>query len=523
MTTLAIRFLTGRYVAAKFEDNSQAEWPPHPGRVFMALAASFFEGGQDPEERAALEWLEAQAAPEIEAGAAWERKGQTPYVPVNDDHGGIVSRSKQDRNFPSLRLDCEMVYLRYSAEPPSEIRQALVRIAGRVTRIGHSSSLAQVTLVDRPEFRPMLEPKPYGAKRLRIARPGYLRYLESVFNAEEFHAYFELQEQIAQSKGAALKRLKAEFKERFPVPPLSERPGAAHWQGYDTPAEETEDAQIVDSPFAADFLILAKQGDGAALALGATLQLTGALRDLVMKNTTQPPPAWISGHNPDGSPCQFPHAAFFALPFVGSPYADGHLMGVGIALPRELHGEVDRAAGIRKALGPVFLDAGGQERELELWPKGQSRGEAKHLWRWIVKRSSGSMASQTLRQSTWTGPSQDWASVTPVVLHHYPKKKEEQDLARIVLEAIRSAMLPEPERLEISPIPFVSGAVHARNMPPYTEGGANLCRYQTHVRLHWKQPIRGPVLIGRGRYRGYGLLRPIAGPVGSIAPQRESE
>jgi CRISPR-associated protein Csb2 len=513
MTTLAIRFLTGRYVAARFEDNSQAEWPPHPARVFMALAAAYFDGGGDADERAALEWLEAQAPPSIHACESYERFGQTPYVPVNDEHGGIVARSKQDRSFPSLGLQCETVYMRYANDAGSERRSALERVAFRVTRIGHSASLAQIRIPVEsdggvPGQGGAWHPDPKGTVKLRVAKPGYLRYLEGVHNAAEMKAFLDLQDKIGESKGAQKKKLSAEMKERFPVAPLSERPAVAHWQGYVKSGQSTTEESIFDSPFDENFIVLAKSRDGAALELGATLELTGAVRDAVMSHTTQPPPAWISGHNDDGTPCQFPHAAFFPLPYVGAQYADGHVMGVGIAVPREIRDERGRTAALREALGPVFLGADGEEKRLRVWPRKTKRSSEDKLWEWEVQRAVGEQASVTLRSGTWSEPSEAWASVTPLVLHHYPKRGDDEDLARIVLEAIESALLPAPERLEISPIPFFKGTVHARSMPPYVEGGAGLCRYQTHARIWWKQKVRGPVLIGRGRYRGYGLFRP---------------
>ncbi|MEZ6078028.1 MAG: type I-U CRISPR-associated protein Csb2 [Pirellulaceae bacterium] len=54
----------------------ESEWPPHPARLFMAMAAAYFEtrqfaaGGEesngqpvDDSRRSALEWLEQQPAP----------------------------------------------------------------------------------------------------------------------------------------------------------------------------------------------------------------------------------------------------------------------------------------------------------------------------------------------------------------------------------------------------------------------------------------------------------------------------
>ncbi len=39
MLALEVEYLTGRSVASMPNDRDQAEWPPHPGRLFMALVA----------------------------------------------------------------------------------------------------------------------------------------------------------------------------------------------------------------------------------------------------------------------------------------------------------------------------------------------------------------------------------------------------------------------------------------------------------------------------------------------------
>ena len=63
------------------------EWPPHPGRVFMALAAAHFQTGGAASERAALEWLEQQNAPGLVASDSESRAVVTHFVPVNDKAG----------------------------------------------------------------------------------------------------------------------------------------------------------------------------------------------------------------------------------------------------------------------------------------------------------------------------------------------------------------------------------------------------------------------------------------------------
>ena len=163
MFALGIRYLNGFVVASEPDSRDRPEWPPHPGRVFMALAAAHFQTDGDPAEGDALRWLEAlPQAPTIRAPEARAGAVVTHYVPVNDK--AIRQKKKKgDRPPPGLQsapgvlrvrnartlarvvLDDEIVYLSWAKADPSEsIRHALHSLCANVTRIGHSSSLVQM-------------------------------------------------------------------------------------------------------------------------------------------------------------------------------------------------------------------------------------------------------------------------------------------------------------------------------------------------------------------------------------------
>jgi len=158
---------------------------------------------------------------------------------------------------------------------------------------------------------------------------------------------------------------------------------------------------------------------------------------------------------------------------------------------------------MRRCIGPLLFDSTGAPRSIHLWRDGKSG----RVWDWFLDRETRESPPMTLRPGTWTGPSRVWASVTPVVLHHHPKRRE-GEVERIAREAFASALLPEPFGLVISPVSFHPGAGHIRSMPEYGEGGAGMCRYQVHMKVEFASPVYGPVLVGRGRFRGYGLFRP---------------
>jgi CRISPR-associated protein Csb2 len=511
--TIGIRYLT-QYAAATNPAGQRAEWPPHFGRVFMAMAAAHFESESDSAERIALEWLEAAEPPCMRASDADERTAVRTYVPVNDEHKGIFGRPRQDRAFPRARPHDECVYFIWDAAPPAEIRGALESVCAKVTRVGHSSSAVQMWVVPQgQEPKANWLPTPgSGDLRLRVTGAGTLRSLEKDFNATAIQEYEEVAELAASAKGREKARLKREIEARFPEGRPERRwPHLVHWQGYSRPAATEQRAEVVDGPFDPEIVVLAKI-DGPALGLESTLQLTTALRNCAMDAAGNPVPEWISGHDGSGMPSQRPHLAFFPLPYVGFEYADGHVMGLGIAIPRDVNDPPGtRAQRLRACLGPLFFNTeSGEEREIRLWRNGYRpmAGGRTPIWEWRLGREKRERPPQSLQRLNWTRPSRVWASVTPVVLHHYPKKRD-GEVERILREAFVSALYPDPEWVGTRSVSLVAGAGHAMAQPPFTEGGASLCRYQTHVVARFATPVRGPLLVGRGRYRGYGLLKPV--------------
>ncbi len=504
MTAIGLRYLT-KYAAATNLARQRAEWPPHFGRVFMAMAAAHFETGAEARLRSALEWIETAPPPAVYASEAFERSEVRAYVPVNDEAKAIADRARQERSFPRVRPHQDSIYFIWHESAPGEIRQAIEDLCARVTRVGHSMSAVQMWVLGEDD-----EPAPNWLPargvteiRMRVTGPGTLRSLEEAFNGAGIARYDELSDALAAARGKEKARLKRELQAEFPEGrPVSRRPQLVNWHGYSRAGGSEAGADTVDGPFEEDFVVLEKV-EGPALGIESTLQLTEALRNACMRAAGSAPPEWISGHEPTGAPTRHPHLALFPLPYVGFEHSDGHVMGLGIAIPCVLpHDGLSRDEQLRTFLGPLFFDPeSGEEREIHLGRKG--------VWHWRLDIEKRERPPQTLQRMSWTKPSRTWASVTPVVLHHHPKKRE-GDVERIVREAFVSALLPEPQQVAVRPVSRVTGAGHVKELPPFNEGGKNLCRYQTHVVARFASPVRGPVLVGRGRFRGYGLFKPIS-------------
>ena len=525
---IAIEYLAGYAVASDHANRELPEWPPHPARVFMALAAAHFETDDSSEnkhaERAALEWLAALAPPSLALPPqanpmfASPRQSLTVYVPVNDATGlGVLPtrRSRQPRMFPRVFVGEEPIRLVWTMDERSSHLDALTSLCRKVTRIGHSSSLVWVRL-ERDISSVGVTHTPSNDSldhRLRVTGEGALGQLEQAYNGRTIEDHHDLAARIAKASDRNSKKaLQQELAARFPLgKPTRRRPSFPMSSGY---AEVQFDRRPIPHSRFDPNLIVLKESDETPRSFGleSTLLIAEALRGLIQKECgVKPIPDWISGHNgPDGPKLADGrgHVALFPLPFLQQwragerQYADGHIMGMAIAVPREVASR-DRA----KALGRILFDQINQPRTLKL-----TLGRAGEFH--LVRETSFTM-KHNLKPRTWTEPSRRWASVTPVVLDRVPKTDRKTDrhawneeVAGLICSSCANQDLPQPLAVRIEKTPFLVGSLRA--MP----GQGGFAQYrpgsvQVHVDIEFDVEVEGPILLGAGRFRGYGLCRPM--------------
>jgi CRISPR-associated protein Csb2 len=531
MLLLGIRYLNGWAMATHPTDRGKPEWPPHPDRVFMALAAAHFETNGDAAERQLLEWLETLAPPQVLCGqASRERDTVTTFVPVNDTGDPVkkgrplmpagslpLGRDRQPRQFPVTIPDDPFVFLAWEDATPTETQsKSLGELAAKVTYLGHSASLVQMWVADDL-------PPTYGSEghsqhwqlqpsdtdrprfRLRVFGPGRLAGLEARFNGAAVEEFASLCSAIAGSKGRKKKELQQQLKDRFAgVEPQTLRPTPGLWLGYDLKRLPKPEPTSGRSHFQEDLIVLRQTG-GRRVGLESTLLLTEALRNAAMRaSPQQPPPEWLTGHEPKGEPSrrECGHVAFLPLAHVGRQNADGRLLGLAIAVPRDV------PPGELACLNPLLFDERGSPREITL-TLGRS-GQC------VLKLDEEADYRTSLNRETWTAslrPSERWGSVTPIAFDRHAKSKSPwSDIEVVVANGCERIGLPRPREVIPTPVSMFPGAPAARQMPRLvrkSDGG--LIRH-THAILIFPEPIVGPVLIGAGRYRGYGLCRPLREP-----------
>lgn len=477
MLALEIELLTGTY-RAELPDHSP-EWPPHPERVFSALAQSWGDGGCDPVERLALEWLERLPPPVVEADDAetvHERSDPTVYVPPNDPRGNEVAvlperRPRQARGFrvripfnPNVRL----IWMDASAE---EGKAELDALARRVASLGHSASLVRVSFttdVSVDESR-LWRPDQAGDTDLRVSHQGRLRNLERWFGN-------------------------------------GERPLVGEWHPYRRPGRIPQ-APAPKSLIGGESEWFVFEDAGANRPdLLAFAHVAKCVRMSLLKCSDQPPPELISGHEPDGTPSTKSHVAIVPLANLGWPQSTGDLLGFAVVLPRETDRERRRSA--LQAIAAFARIHEGEEACAELHLGGDL------IWK-IQRSAAPSRAS--LRPARWCAASCSWASATPVLLDRYADHNDPIEEAKFIAAACRNIALPEPQEIHIhkhsairgAPSAYVSRGARSPVDWSFPPGAKFSARPRRHVVLRFAAPVQGPVILGAGRYYGFGMCLPL--------------
>jgi CRISPR-associated protein Csb2 len=459
---LAIRcqFLNGTYQAATPGNVGEPEWPPHPARLHAALvAAGWATGGGDafPDEaRAALEWLERLPAPALSyPPCVGRRTSPDVYVP---------------RNLTPAETRDVLGTLRAGRDPS--------RQSGRTSR-----SFPTSVPGDQPVWFIWGDGEgPHDAALTRLACG--VQYLGSSRSpvccdvADTPPAATLVPG--GGSGGIALRVAHSGFTDGL-TGNRSIHPAPAI--GVFAPYRPAETAATPHGP-----VELGPFGELAIRAFDPTFPYTilhapliaRAFREAVLAHAGDDAPPILHGHD-----CN-PHVAFLPLANVGHANASGQIVGIAAAIPRSVNDD-DRAS---------VLDAVGSVTRLHNLSLPGS-------WR-MTPASERTLFA--LAPARWLGPARRWQTVTPVVLDRHPKRRGSDALERALSDTFTNAGAPSPERVDWSPIPWQPAAVPA---PAYT--GQGLPRgIRLHIDVTFKEPVRGPLLIGRARYFGVGLFAPVA-------------
>lgn len=563
MLSLEIRLLTGRYAAATVRDAGKAEWPPHPARVYSALTAALHDEPNPPaDEILALEWLAECGAPDIIASSATERALGNVYVPTNDQktladidkhidrvvaaelalgrtdagkgrakaekglekaESALLARSvassaadgkgtpsnaaelenrrlnPKARRFPVAIPDNDVVHLRWAVSPNPEIVGPLDRVAARVARLGHSSSLVTIRVVTGPVdigTRECWVPDEQGHRFLRVPDSGQLERLE-----REHQRHQQIDQRVLPAN--SVRYIQVSERRDAPDVPATVFSSADHdWIIFEVvgPSDNGRHPRF-----------------DISLAQHVARALRGALLGHVDPATS---PEELTGHSANGQPATRPHLAYVPLANVGNPYASGAILGIALIPPREfsVHARDLLLESVHRAETMAARSAAtGEPYGHEPHPLRLTLGRRGVVH---VQRLRDQSLRKTLAPSRWTRPSIRWYSATAVALGRNPGNLQSRD-ADIVARAVEAAErtiaadcievgLPEPAAVWVHARSLLNGAPAARRFMPFPAQGNGLRRVCVHAELLFHEPVRGPLILGSGRYFGLGLCAPVS-------------
>jgi len=447
MFALAVEYLTGVVYAADYRDRNRPEWPPHPGRLFSALVAACHALGLAERGAAVLRWLERQEAPALYCSTATARSAPRVFTPVNDPDN--------DALLLPLRLRQPRTF------------PCIVPVEPRVYFIW-------------PQAEPDAEQRRLLAHL--AAHVVYLGASQSLVQVGLCNAP-PAPNWSPGDQGELVLRVASpgRFDELETLYRLGRRPTPGLLQPYVSVSKVSEPAMPTATGAFADFLSFRCRG-GPPLRLENALLLTMAARRAVLSLAGTTAPASLHGHGPH------PHCAWLPLPWVGQPQADGRLLGLAVLLPHTL-AQDERQAVLRilARLHRITL------------PGGQV---------WQVEPATLDQRA-TLWRHTWAAAARVWSSVTPVILDRFPRPgRTGREVADIIAASCRQMGYGTPAAIALSRYSTLEGVPPSARFRVRRQVQEPQRPY-THVMLQFAESVRGPLVIGAGKYFGLGLLRPL--------------
>ena len=504
--TVALYLLIRVHLHDRFHGMSfgAPEWPPAPARVFQALIAGAARGRNIAEDHAtAFRWLERQAPPDIAAPRSIQGEECTLYVPSNDmdSVGGEPTRLEKLRTkklvVPRILEGDEPILYVWSIEPADRAQaEALIECAENLSHLGRGvdPAWASAEVVDADCLARVLAEYPgtifYPAGR-GAAEPGSLNCpVEGSFDSTERRV--RSQRIQAVSENGKRKEL------------------------YQSPSRPVFSPVRYQSQAALQlFELVDSEGERglAAQALRHVVRAVESIRDAAADRLKEAFPGereqqevdrLLYGRLPDGSQDRRRggRIRLLPLPSIGHEHADQQIRRVAIELPSE------------SLFAPADL----------LWafeglvPSDPVTGEK---LRCVLSRAR----EGALMLDRYSERSKRFVSVTPVVLPVVaarrridPAKRRaeakgaaersaEESQARVsVLQALRHAGFHTPVRsIRVQREPLARKGLRAES---FAEGTRFAKERLWHVEIEFASDVKGPLVIGDGRFLGLGLLRP---------------
>lgn len=425
--------------------NDEPEWPPHPARLFSALVAVAKEGKLGAAADEALLWFENQSPPELRAGLAGKAQTETCFVPPN------YTKFREDYHVLPWARSLGNQERTFPAQSPSD-------------------PVVSFQWPGISDYPPMLAEL--------VNRIGHLGRSSSLVRACVVDSPVE-PTLIPQPTGPLALGVPTpgRLRELEECYRLNQRPRRPHMQQYGVAFKPTIRS-------AHGTVIVLRQMGGLGIPVEGTLVLTQAVRRALIATAESIDCLVEEIHGHGGSA----HCIYMPLPFAGWEHSTGQIKGVGIVMPLATSAENEEKI-YRACASLEFVDV----------PVFGRLGFA----------SAGAQPLRTLEVGTWTGPAKIWGSVTPILLKHRPSRKFDRPLERMIEEYCVSSGLPTPVKVLAGRYGYLPGVPKAYDYRLRRKEEEPSERFAAHALIEFDRAVEGPILIGKARHFGLGLLRPL--------------
>jgi CRISPR-associated protein Csb2 len=500
---LAVRFHDGRY-------HGRPDWPPAPARLFQALIAGAAHGESLAEkDRRAFAWLERLDPPVIAAPAMRVGQGFRTFVPNNDlDAVGSDPRRIGEIRAPKLirpvlfDVEAPLLYAWTFNDAPEALAHAqrICAVAEHLYQLGRGIDMACATgeILTAEEAEARLTAHGIGLHRPSEGAAGTILAVPFRGSLESLTHRYEKMRTRFQTIHASKSRKKGASRT------------VAIGQVFVQPPRPRFRQVAYDS--APRRLLFDLVGDTRFWKLDRIVGLTEHVRDVAAQRLKDKRPdvgrmidRSITGHRDADEADKAARVRIVPLPSIGHRHADQAIRRILVEIPPNCP---LRADDLEWAFSGLLLvtDDGEIIGELAeaadrgmLGRYGGEDAEPAHLWRTITPAALPQVAARR--------------RIDPARRHAESKggaerAEEESKAAGAVVQALRHAgVRARPLAIRMQREPFEAKGARAETFA----AGARFTKERLwHVEMAFPEGVRGPLVIGDGRYLGLGLMAPVA-------------
>ena len=474
----------GRVAEVGRAGEGELEWPPSPLRLFQALIAGCHRGAygiinQDARDHA-LKWLEGLKPPTIEASATIEAgAGLTNYLPNNDNDLDHIRTPKtmlakvimgyepviyrwQFGNYDSARINAKVICAIASLVTHLGQHQDTVYVCGKVTDV-------DLTAPQVRQGRFLYTPTKRIGGKWDSPDNGSLKACQ-----KRYHRVLEGDSPFDHS-----------------VPSQSVHYQTSYVISFDAPIALFELWQLEDMRLKFEPRDLRQASAMVRHAILDHFKQPSFLnyygKDFVCR--------LVAGHEPQVGPSDKlksydgDHLAYVPIPSLDRSFnADGY---------------------VRRVLVIGYGCTDGKARELfadvQRFASGVLKDGGKPIGRFHLVEDPRSDSVLSLFLGSQESTSKTWRTVTPIILPGHRRRGRSE--ASLIVTALNRLGIQSEDIDSIATFrgPIIPKTSHALD---YRIKGYLADTQRFHAEIVFKRPVVGPLVVGRGRYAGFGLMLP---------------